>query len=130
MTTKRKPYVRGMKASWWQELGFYKFYMLREGTAVPTVWFSLVLIYGVLCLGRGLEGMAAFIGFLQNPIVLFLNVVTLAATLLHTKTWFDLAPKAANLVVNNEKVPAATLIKALWAVMVVVTLIILAFALL
>ena len=46
MTTKRKPYVRPMTSTWWKKLPFYRFYMVREGTAVPTVWFSIVLIYG------------------------------------------------------------------------------------
>ena len=47
MTTKRKPYVRPMPSTWWKKLPFYRFYMLREGTAAPTVWFSIVLIYGL-----------------------------------------------------------------------------------
>lgn len=34
MTTKRKPYVRPMTSTWWKKLPFYRFYMLREGTAV------------------------------------------------------------------------------------------------
>lgn len=50
MTTKRKPYVRPMPSTWWKKLPFYRFYMLREGTAVPTVWFSIVLIYGLFAL--------------------------------------------------------------------------------
>ena len=33
MTTKRKPYVRPMTSTWWKKLPFYRFYMLREGTA-------------------------------------------------------------------------------------------------
>jgi fumarate reductase subunit C len=48
MTTKRKAYVRPMPSTWWKNLPFYRFYMLREGTAVPAVWFSLELMYGVL----------------------------------------------------------------------------------
>ena len=43
MTTKRKPYVRPMTSTWWKKLPFYRFYMLREGTAVPAVWFSIEL---------------------------------------------------------------------------------------
>ncbi len=50
MTTKRKPYVRPMTSTWWKKLPFYRFYMVREGTAVPTVWFSIVLIYGLFAL--------------------------------------------------------------------------------
>jgi fumarate reductase subunit C len=95
MTTKRKPYVRPMPSTWWKKLPFYRFYMLREGTAVPTVWFSIVLIYGLFALKHGAESWAGYIGFLQNPVVVILNLITLAAALLHTKTWFELAPKAA-----------------------------------
>ena len=47
MTTKRKPYVRPMTSTWWKKLPFYRFYMLREGTAVPAVWFSIELIRAV-----------------------------------------------------------------------------------
>lgn len=55
MTTKRKAYVRPMPSTWWKKLPFYRFYMLREGTAVPAVWFSLELMYGVYALKHGPE---------------------------------------------------------------------------
>ena len=45
MTTKRKPYVRPMTSTWWKKLPFYRFYMLREGTAVPAVWFSIDFLF-------------------------------------------------------------------------------------
>ncbi|STV25624.1 fumarate reductase subunit C [Klebsiella pneumoniae] len=67
MTTKRKPYVRPMTSTWWKKLPFYRFYMVREGTAVPTVWFSIVLIYGLFALKHGAESWAGYIGFLQKP---------------------------------------------------------------
>lgn len=86
MTTKRKPYVRPMTSTWWKKLPFYRFYMVREGTAVPTVWFSIVLIYGLFALKHGAESWAGYIGFLQNPVVVILNLITTAAALLHTKT--------------------------------------------
>ena len=129
MTTKRKPYVRPMTPTWWQKLGFYRFYMLREGTAVPTVWFSLVLIYGLFALKAGPDSWMGFVSFLQNPIVVILNIITLAAALLHTKTWFELAPKAANIIVKDEKMGPEPVIKGLWAVTAVATVVILFVAL-
>ncbi|MCT4707965.1 fumarate reductase subunit FrdC [Enterobacteriaceae bacterium H11S18] len=129
MTTKRKPYVRPMTPTWWQKLGFYRFYMLREGTAVPTVWFSLVLIYGLFALKGGPDSWMGFVSFLQNPIVVILNIITLAAALLHTKTWFELAPKAANIIVKDEKMGPEPVIKGLWAVTAVATVVILFVAL-
>lgn len=129
MTTKRKPYVRTMQANWWQKLGFYRFYMLREGTAVPSVWFSIVLIFGLFALKNGPESWAGFVGFLQNPIVIIINLITLAMTILHTKTWFELAPKAANIIIKDEKMGPEPMIKALWAVTVLATVVILLVAL-
>ena len=129
MTTKRKPYVRPMPSTWWKSLPFYRFYMLREGTAVPTVWFSIILIYGLFALKHGPESWTGFVGFLQNPIVVVLNLITLAAALLHTKTWFELAPKAANIIIKNEKLKPEPIIKGLWAVTGLATLVILFVAL-
>lgn len=105
MTTKRKPYVRPMTSTWWKKLPFYRFYMLREGTAVPAVWFSIELIFGLFALKNGPEAWAGFVDFLQNPVIMIINLITLAAALLHTKTWFELAPKAANIIVKDEKGP-------------------------
>ncbi len=45
MTTKRKAYVRPMTSTWWKKLPFYRFYMLREGTAVPAVWLKFSCAY-------------------------------------------------------------------------------------
>lgn len=129
MTTKRKPYVRPMTPTWWQKLGFYRFYMLREGTSVPTVWFSIVLIYGLFALKGGPDSWMGFVHFLQNPIVVILNLITLAAAVLHTKTWFELAPKAANIIIKDEKMGPEPVIKGLWAVTAVATVVILFVAL-
>ena len=53
----------------------------------------------------------------------------LAAALLHTKTWFELAPKAANIIVKGEKMGPEPVIKGLWAVTAVVSVVILFVAL-
>jgi fumarate reductase subunit C len=130
MTTKRKPYVRNMESNWWHKLGFYRFYMLRESTAIPAVWFSILMLYGLFALKNGPESWAGFVSFLQHPLVLLINIITLLASLLHTKTWFELAPKALNLIVKNEKMAPEPIIKLLWAIMIIATVIILGLALL
>lgn len=129
MASKRNAYIRPTGASWWQHSGFYRFYMLRESTAVPSLWFSCELIFGVFALKHGAESWAQFVDFLQHPVVLLLNLASLAAALLHSKTWFDLAPKAAIIIVKGEKLPPEPLVKGLWVVMVVLSLAVLAVAL-
>ncbi|KAA1195668.1 fumarate reductase subunit FrdC [Photorhabdus heterorhabditis] len=130
MMTKRKPYVRSMAPNWWQKLGFYRFYILRESTAVTTVWFSILLIYGVFALKGGTQSWDGFVAFLQNPVILLINLITLLGALLHTKTWFELAPKAANVVIKGEKMGPEPVIKLLWTITIIVTAIILGIALL
>lgn len=117
MASKRKPYVREMKADWWKSNPFYRFYMLREGTAIFQVWVSLMFISFLVC-------PETFFTMLSNPLIILLNIIALAASLLHTKTWFDLAPKAVN---GNEK-QTALMLKGLWAVTIVASAIILLLA--
>ncbi|MBK0032969.1 fumarate reductase subunit FrdC [Erwinia sp. S43] len=129
MTTKRNPYCRPVESAWWRSLPFYRFYMLRESTAIPALWFSLELIFGVFALKHGAESWAGYVAFLQHPVTLLLNVLALFAALLHSKTWFDLAPKASIIIVKGEKLPPEPLIKGLWIIMVILSLAVLAAAL-
>ncbi|HHX4179464.1 TPA: fumarate reductase subunit FrdC, partial [Citrobacter braakii] len=87
------------------------------------------LIIGLFALKHGAESWMGFVAFLQNPVVVILNIIALAAALLHTKTWFELAPKAANIIVKDEKMGPEPIIKGLWAVTVVATVVILFVAL-
>lgn len=125
MTTKRNAYHRPMNAMWWQKSGFYRFYMLREGTAIPAFWFSIELISGLFALKHGAESWQEFVTFLQHPVVLLLNIVSLAAALLHSKTWFELAPKASVIVIGDKKLSPDPVIKALWAVTIIVSIVVL-----
>ena len=114
MTTtvsKRKKYVREITPTWWKSWDFYKFYMLREATAVPTVWFSLVLLYGVICLGKSDGFVMNFIPFLQNPI-------SLAALLLHAVTLFDMTGEVMS---GTTGLPAKLIKNALRGAFVAVT---------
>ncbi len=129
MITKRKPYHSPMPANWWQKSGFYRFYMLREATAIPALWFSLEMIFALYALKNGEQSWQAFVTVLQNPFMLLINLVALAAALLHSKTWFELAPKAQVIVLGGKKLSPAPVIKGLWALMVLVSLILLVWAL-
>jgi len=49
--------------------------------------------------------------------------------LLHTKTWFELAPKASIVVVKGKKMGPEPVITGFWGVTIVVTLVVLVIAL-
>ncbi|AKD38502.1 fumarate reductase subunit C [Pasteurella multocida subsp. multocida OH4807] len=125
-TSKRKKYVREIKPTWWKKLDFYKLYIAREATAIPTLWFCLVLLYGVISLGD-LETFGNFIAFLKNPIVIILNIITLGAMLLNTVTYYVMTPKVLNIIVKNERINPKLITTALWAVTGFVSLVILVF---
>ncbi|OBW91092.1 fumarate reductase [Gallibacterium genomosp. 3] len=121
-TSKRKKYVREVKPTWWKKLDFYKFYVLRESTSVPTIWFCIELFYGLLCLGDGSFD-TNFIGFLQNPVVVILNIITLGAVLLNSFTFFNMAPQMMNIIVKNERINVNLVTKVFWGITVVVSII-------
>lgn len=123
--TKRKPYIKEVSPTWWTKTPFYRFYMLREATAIPAIWISLLLLYGLGTLSRGFESFSHFLGVLANPFVMFVNIVSLLLVLLHTKTWFELAPKALPLRKGQER----PLIFALWGVTLLVSLALIVMAL-
>lgn len=128
MTTKRKAYVREMNANWWTKLGFYKAYMVREATAIPTVWFCLVLLYGLISLGNGTFA-TDFLTFLKNPLIVIFNLVSLVAMLYHAKTLFIMTPQVLDIMVKGEKLPVETGTKVMWGITAVITVIVLALAL-
>lgn len=130
MSSKRNAYHRPVTADWWRKTGFYRFYMLREGTAFPALLFSVELIFGLYALKHGAESWAAFVNFLQHPVLLLLNLIALAAALLHSKTWFELAPKASIIVIGDKKLSSGPIVKSLWLAMALISLAMLAAVLL
>lgn len=125
MTTtasKRKKYVREVKPTWWKALDFYKFYVLRESTSVPTIWFCLVLFYGLACLGKENGFVENFIPFLQNPLVVVLNIITLGAVLLNSFTFFGMAPQMMNVIVKNEHIDVKLVSRVFWGITAFVSL--------
>ena len=48
--------------------------------------------------------------------MVFLNIITLIATLYHTATYFVMTPKVMNIIVKNERLPHHVLRNTLWAV--------------
>ena len=123
-TSKRNKYVREMKATWWTKLDIYKLYIVREATSIPTLWFCLVLFYGLTCLSGGVADVKEnFIPFLQNPLVVILNIITLAAMILNTVTYYVMTPKVMNIIVKDERLNPNIVTTALWVITALVSII-------
>lgn len=123
-SSKRKKYVREMSSTWWKQLDFYKLYILRESTSVPTLWFCLELFYGLICLGNGSFDLK-FISFLQNPLVVILNIITFGAVLLNSFTFFNMAPQMMNIIVKNQRIDVKLVSRVFWGITAFVSLLVL-----
>jgi fumarate reductase subunit C len=82
--------------------------MLRESSSVFTVWVSLLFLLFLF-------SPSSFATLIKNPIICLLNLAAFLASLLHTKTWYDLTPKALNL----PEAKLAAIVRWLWTATII-----------
>jgi fumarate reductase subunit C len=128
--SKRKPYVRKLKKSWWLKNAFYTQYMLREGTCVFVGAYAVTLMWGLLRLSQGAEAFSGWVSALHSPIAIFFHLLALVACLFHAKTWFSLAPKAIRVFKGEELLPEKPIVMAQWVGLAVVSVFVLLIAIL
>ncbi|WED21616.1 fumarate reductase subunit FrdC [Vibrio sp. JC009] len=121
----RKPYVREMKATWWQKSQFYRLYMLREATVLPLIFFTLFLTFGLGSLVKGPEAWSAWLEFMANPLVVAINIVALAGSLFHAQTFFSMMPQVMPIRLQGKLVDKKTIVLAQWGAVAAISLIVL-----
>lgn len=121
----RKPYVREIKRTWWKSHPFYRFYMLREATVLPLILFTLFLTFGLGALVKGPEAWQTWLAFMANPLVVAINIVALAGSLLHAQTFFSMMPQVMPLRLGGKLVDKKIIVLAQWAAVALISLIVL-----
>jgi fumarate reductase subunit C len=104
---------------WWLKRGSYFMFIMRELSSIFVAWFAVYLLLLVRAVAQGDSRYREFVQWSATPIVLTLNIVTLAFILLHAVTWFNLAPQAMVVNVGKTRVPPAVIAGsnyAAWAV--------------
>ena len=105
----RKPYVRPM-AGWWRKNPFFIEYMAHEGTAFFVAAYALILLASLIVLGQGAAAWDRWLAGLTSPVCIAVHVLLLIAFLYHTWTWFNIMPRTLPpILVNGERVKAATI---------------------
>ncbi|PSV53896.1 fumarate reductase subunit FrdC [Photobacterium sp. GB-50] len=122
----RKPYVREMKRTWWKDSAFYRFYMIREATVLPLIFFTICLTFGLGSLVKGPEAWQSWLNFMANPVVILLNILALAGSLFHAFTYFNMMPQVVPIRIKGKLLDKKIIILAQWAVVAVITLFVLA----
>lgn len=73
--------------------------LLRAMTALFMLWFSLQLMYGMVCITT--DEFYRFFYFLRKPLVMIFNAMTLLSAVLHTLFWFSRIAKVSKSLFNN-----------------------------
>lgn len=92
---------------WWLGKWAYVKFILRELSSVAVAWTVAIILLQVRALIRGPEAYLRFEHRVSSPWMIALNVVAFAFLLLHSITWFNLAPKAMAVRVGGRRLPAA-----------------------
>ncbi|WP_025673451.1 fumarate reductase subunit FrdC [Salinivibrio socompensis] len=119
----RKPYVRPMPRTWWLHHPFYRFYMIREATVLPLVFFTLSLTAGLICLVQGPQAWQGWLDYMAHPVVVLLNLVALIASLFHATTFFSMMPQVMPIRIKGKLLESKWVIGAQWGAVAVVSLI-------
>ncbi|PMH42132.1 fumarate reductase subunit C [Vibrio sp. 10N.286.49.B3] len=121
----RKPYVRSVSRTWWKSNPFYRFYMLREATVLPLILFTLFLTIGLGSLVKGPEAWESWLCFMASPIVIAINLVALAGSLLHAHTFFNMMPQVMPIRLKGKLVDKKIIVLSQWAAVAFISLIVL-----
>jgi fumarate reductase subunit C len=100
-------YRRRVSTYWWLRRPSYLAFILRELSSLFVAWFVVFTLLQIHALSQGAESYQRFQEWSKNPTVLIVNVITLFFVVLHSITWFKLAPQAMVVRYRGQRVPAA-----------------------
>ncbi len=90
---------------WWMGSWRYLLFILRELSSVAVAWSVVMTLLLLRALLNGPEAYARLTQCLRSTWMIALNIITFCFLLLHTITWFNLAPRAMPVRVGGKRVP-------------------------
>jgi len=109
---------------WWLGRWPYLKFILREISSVFVAWFVVVLLLQIRALSRGPEAYAAFERWLQNPLIVLLNLITLFFVVFHAITWFNVAASAMAIRFHGKRVPDLLIVGTNYAAWAAISLVV------
>ena len=88
---------------WWLARWPYLKFILRELSSVFVAWCVVLTLLQIRALIRGPEAYAQLQQWLQNPLLVVLNVVSLLFVLFHAVTWFNLSSAVMAIRVSGKR---------------------------
>ena len=90
---------------WWLGKWAYVKFILRELSSLAVAWTVALILYQATSLVAGPDSYLSFEQHMSSPLMIAINVIAFAFLLLHSITWFNLAPKAMAVRVGGKRVP-------------------------
>jgi fumarate reductase subunit C len=106
---------------WWLRRRSYLLFVIRELSCVFVAWFVVFLLLLVRAVTQGEREYQRFLDLSATPWMLALNVITLCFVMLHTITWFNVAPQAIVVQLRGRRVPASFILMLHYAAWVLLT---------
>ena len=113
-----------LPGSWWLRRANYRRYMLRELSSLPIALYAIVLILGLRALSQGADAWAAFRSELATPFALALQLVVLVFAVIHSVSWFALAPRTLPVYIGARRLADSWISAAHYLVWVAVSILI------
>lgn len=98
-------YRERVSTYWWLWRWPYLKFVLREISSIFVAWYVLLTVLQIRAMLSGPRSYADFQEFLATPPVILFNAVSFVFVLIHTITWFNLAPRAMAVRVGGRRVP-------------------------
>jgi fumarate reductase subunit C len=98
-------YRRRVSVWWWLQNRAYTGFVLRELTCVFVAIFAAVSLWQLWAVAQGPHAYARFLARLGTPLFIVLHGVVFVFVLLHSITWFNLAPTAMVVRLRGKRVP-------------------------
>jgi fumarate reductase subunit C len=98
-------YREPVSTYWWIGSWRYLLFILRELTSVAVAWSVVLTLLLLRALLNGPEAYTRYTHRLASPLVIAINIIAFCFLLLHTITWFNLAPRAMPVRVGGKRVP-------------------------
>ena len=119
--TELRAYRPRVSTWWWTRKRTYFVFVMRELSSIFVAWFVVYLLLVVYAVVQGEAAYRRFLDWASSPWVTLLNLVALVFVLLHTVTWFSLTPKAMDVQLRGQPVPATLVIASQYVGLAVVS---------
>jgi fumarate reductase subunit C len=117
-------YRRPISVWWWTRKRSYFLFVMRELSSLFIAWFVLYLLLLIRAVAHGEAAYDDFLDTAASPWLVAVNLVAFGFVVLHTVTWFSLTPQAMVVSLRGRRVPAAAIIGAQYAGLLVVSAIV------